>query len=152
MPQAPAPVGFDVSCWWYRSSPLVVMLHGGAQDAATFAAATGMNDLAERQGFLVAYPEQPPSANPGRRWDWYAPGHQRRDAGGAVADRRDHPPGHRPLRGRRHPGVRGRVLRRGAMAAVYPDLYAAALDVASAFAAMSQGPSRPGDPQTAPCR
>lgn len=139
--------------------PLVLMLHGGTQDAAGFAAATGMNDLADQHGFVVAYPEQSTAANAMRYWNWFSPADQRRGSGeaailaGMVAE----------VAGQ-HPIDPEQVFVAGfsagaAMAAVladqYPDVFAgvgihsglasgSATDMMSAFAAMRRAPaSRP---------
>jgi len=61
--------------------PLVLMLHGCMQKAEDLAAASGMNDLADKNNFLVVYPEQTAAANPLRCWNWFDPKHQSRDAG-----------------------------------------------------------------------
>ncbi|WP_333572931.1 extracellular catalytic domain type 1 short-chain-length polyhydroxyalkanoate depolymerase [Sphingomonas sp.] len=62
-------------------APLILMLHGCTQDPDDFAAGTGMNDLADEFGFLVAYPAQTKAANASRCWNWFRPGDQKRDGG-----------------------------------------------------------------------
>jgi len=61
--------------------PLVVMLHGGSQDADDFALGTGMNAWAEEYGCAVLYPEQSSRANWSLCWNWFEARHHRRDQG-----------------------------------------------------------------------
>lgn len=51
--------------------PLVVMLHGCGQTGRDFAVSTRMNRIADRERFLVLYPEQDRLANAQGCWNWY---------------------------------------------------------------------------------
>ena len=51
--------------------PLLVMLHGCAQDARGLSASSRMNNVAVRERFLVLYPEQDRTANAQGCWNWY---------------------------------------------------------------------------------
>ncbi|UOD30777.1 PHB depolymerase family esterase [Massilia violaceinigra] len=51
--------------------PLIVMLHGCEQSATQFAQGTRMNQMAQKAGYAVLYPQQSLSAHPHRCWKWY---------------------------------------------------------------------------------
>lgn len=60
---------------------LVVVLHGCEQDADKIAAVTRWNELAEKNGFYVLYPNQQMGRNIYNCWNWFLPANQRADFG-----------------------------------------------------------------------
>ena len=141
--------------------PLVCMLHGCTQDAASLAAATRMNEASDRHGFVVVYPQQDRSGNPLGCWNWFLPEHQRRGAGepaSIVASIRELAaaaapwtidPGRIFVAGLSAGGAMAAIL-----AAVFPDVFAAvavhsglaygsAATMSAAFAAMARGGEDP---------
>ena len=144
--------------------PLIVLLHGCKQDAHDFSRGTAMNELADKHGFMVLYPEQISKANSQMCWNWFEPGHQQLGRGepGMIAALTKH------ILASQQEGEGDKALAiadagrvyiaglsaGGAMAAVvaglYPDLFAAlgvhsglpagaAQNLLSAFSAMRLG-------------
>ena len=72
-----------------KESPLLVMLHGCGQNPDDFAAGTNMNTLAEKENFLVLYPDMNRLLNPSDMagynpfgcWNWFLDKNQHRGKG-----------------------------------------------------------------------
>ncbi|RLK28525.1 extracellular catalytic domain type 1 short-chain-length polyhydroxyalkanoate depolymerase [Cupriavidus plantarum] len=56
-----------------RPAPLLVLLHGCGQDAASFAASTRVASIARDARWIVLMPEQSVQANAQRCWQWFTP-------------------------------------------------------------------------------
>ena len=55
-----------------ENAPLVVVLHGCSQSAHKVAEQSGWNDLADKYGFIVIYPEQKRSNNMSNCFNWFS--------------------------------------------------------------------------------
>ncbi len=62
-------------------APLLVLLHGCGQSGVEIATVTRFNQLADRAGLVVVYPEQLTSRHAARCWRWFDPAHQARGRG-----------------------------------------------------------------------
>jgi poly(hydroxyalkanoate) depolymerase family esterase len=111
--------------------PLLVALHGCKQNAVEMIKGTGFNELADKERFVVLYPETRAALNnPFGCWIWWSPDNQRRDSGepGIVVQMIDMI-AHRVEIDRQRIYVTG-ISSGGSLSAIlasiYPDIFAAA--------------------------
>ncbi|TCZ65587.1 extracellular catalytic domain type 1 short-chain-length polyhydroxyalkanoate depolymerase [Roseicella aquatilis] len=139
-------------------APLVVALHGCTQTAGAYDRGTGWSTLAARQRFALLLPEQRPTNNANRCFNWFEPAHTARDRGEAASIQQM--VAHMVARHRLDPkrvfvtGLSAGGAMTSVMLATYPESFAAgaiiaglpygaAQSAAEAFEAMAIGRPRP---------
>jgi poly(hydroxyalkanoate) depolymerase family esterase len=148
-------------------APLVVALHGCTQTAGGYDHGTGWSTLATRRGFALLLPEQRAANNANRCFNWFEPGHTRRDRGEAASIRQM--VAHMISRHRLDPkrvfvtGLSAGGAMTSVMLATYPEVFAAgailaglphgaAQSMPEAFEAMATGRPRPAAERAAAVR
>ncbi|MDI3423619.1 PHB depolymerase family esterase [Streptomyces sp. B-S-A12] len=69
------------------NAPVVVALHGCTQDAQTYADNSGLTTLADRNKFMVVFPETNSSNNGNKCFNWFQPTDNKRGQGEAASIR-----------------------------------------------------------------
>lgn len=126
------PSGYGASVLSGAKMPVLLLLHGCTSNPENMAEVSRMNDIADREGFIVVYPKEPVVRNPMGCWNFYNPENQARNSGEAGAIHgilQEVMASYRSVVDRQRVYVAGISAGGGMtaiMAACYPDVFAAA--------------------------